>query len=70
MAQRLQFTMLSRILHWTMAVMILAMLFIGAGMVASLSDYHWLVSIHKPLGLLILVLVAIRLVTPRASPSP
>jgi cytochrome b561 len=38
MAQRLQFTMFSRILHWTMAVMILAMLFIGVGMVASLSD--------------------------------
>jgi cytochrome b561 len=38
-----QFTAFSRILHWTMAVLILAMLFIGAGMVASVSDYHWLV---------------------------
>jgi len=61
--------MFSRILHWTMAVMILAMLFIGVGMVASLSDYHWLVSIHKPLGIL-LVLVAIRLVNRLLNPAP
>src|SRR5271169_5004170 len=59
MAQHLQFPIISRILHWTMAVMVLAMLFIGIGMVASLSDYHWLVSIHKPLGVLILILDAI-----------
>lgn len=57
-----QFPLLSRILHWTMAVMVLAMLFIGIGMVASLADYHRLIAIHKPLGILILVLVTIRLV--------
>src|SRR5271163_3312871 len=56
------FTLLSRILHWTMAALILAMLFIGIAMVASLADYHWLVSIHKPLGILILILVTIRLI--------
>jgi cytochrome b561 len=56
------FPLLSRILHWTMAVLILAMLFIGIAMVSSLSDYHLLVAIHKPLGILILILVAIRLV--------
>ena len=38
MAQHLQFNAFSRILHWTMAVLVLAMLFIGIGMVASLSD--------------------------------
>jgi cytochrome b561 len=73
MAQHLQFPIFSRILHWTMAVMVLAMLFIGIGMVSSLSDYHWLVSIHRPLGILILVLVAIRLVNRlinRAPPLP
>ena len=37
------FPLLSRILHWTMAVLILAMLFIGIAMVSSLSDYHLLV---------------------------
>ena len=70
MAQHLRFPTFSRILHWTMAVMVLAMLFIGVGMVASLSDYHWLVSIHKPLGILILILVAIRLVNRLLNPAP
>jgi cytochrome b561 len=66
----LRFKALSRILHWTMAVLVLAMLFIGIGMVASLTDYHWLVSIHKPLGILILILVAIRLVNRLLNPAP
>jgi cytochrome b561 len=70
MAQHPRFTTFSRILHWTMAVLVLAMLFIGIGMVASLSDYHWLVSIHKPLGILILILVAIRLVNRLVNPAP
>jgi cytochrome b561 len=53
-----------------MAAMVLAMLFIGAGMVASLTDYHWLVSIHKPLGIAILILVAIRLINRLLNPAP
>ena len=65
-----QFPRFSRILHWTMAAMILTMLFIGIGMVASLADYHWLISIHKPLGIAILVLVAIRLVNRLINPPP
>lgn len=70
MAQHPQFTAFSRILHWTMAVLVLAMLFIGIGMVSSLLDYHLLISIHKPLGILILVLVAIRLVNRLLNPPP
>jgi hypothetical protein len=70
MAQQLQFTAFSRLLHWTMAIMVLAMLFIGVGMVASLSNYHWLISIHKPLGILILILVAIRLANRLLNPAP
>jgi cytochrome b561 len=70
MARHLQFTAFSRILHWTMAVLVLAMLFIGIGMVASLSNYHWLVSIHKPLGIVILILVAVRLVNRLLNPAP
>jgi cytochrome b561 len=62
MANQVQFAGLSRLLHWTMAIMVLAMLFIGIAMVASLEDYHWLVSIHKPLGMVILILVIIRLI--------
>src|SRR5580700_4355745 len=56
-----QFTLLSRLLHWLMAAMLLTMLFIGAAMVASLGDYHRLVAIHRPLGIMILILAAIRL---------
>lgn len=60
-AKRTQFVALARLLHWTMAAMVLAMLGIGFAMVASLADYHVLVSIHRPLGIAILVLVVIRL---------
>ena len=46
-----------------MAVCILAMLFIGVGMVSTvMPKYLTLVSIHKPLGVAILVLALIRLV--------
>ena len=64
------FTAFSRLLHWLMAILILAMLFIGIGMVASLTDYHWLVSIHKPIGALILVLVVVRLINRLIHPAP
>jgi cytochrome b561 len=57
-----QFALFSRILHWLMAAMLLAMLFIGVAMVSSLGDYHKLVAIHRPLGIMILILAAIRLV--------
>jgi cytochrome b561 len=65
-----QFPVLSRILHWTMAIMVLSMLFIGTGMITSLGDYHSLVAIHKPLGILILVMVTIRLVNRLLNPPP
>jgi len=65
-----QFTLLSRLLHWTMAAMILTMLFIGVAMVASLADYHLLVSIHRPLGIGILVLVIVRYVNRRINSPP
>ena len=45
-----------------MAACILAMLFIGVGMVSTvMPKYLTLVSIHKPLGIAILVLALIRL---------
>lgn len=64
------FPLLSRLLHWTMALLILAMLFIGVAMVSSLSDYHRLVAIHRPLGILLLVLVAVRLINRLLSRPP
>jgi cytochrome b561 len=60
--QTRQFAFFSRLLHWTMAAMILTMLCIGVTMVASLGSYHVLVSIHRPLGIAILVLVVVRFV--------
>ncbi|MDJ1654783.1 cytochrome b/b6 domain-containing protein [Raoultella sp. Ech2A] len=51
-----------RWLHWLMAAAIVAMLFIGVAMVSTVSSLHaLLVSIHKPLGLMILLLVVVRL---------
>src|SRR5271167_4665427 len=51
-----------RLLHWLMAICILTMLFIGVGMVSTItSKYLTLVQIHKPLGIAILVLALIRL---------
>jgi cytochrome b561 len=58
-----RFNPLQRTLHWVMAVCILAMLFIGVGMVSSVApEYLTLVNIHKPLGILILILALIRLI--------
>src|SRR5258708_7491296 len=56
-----QFALASRILHWLMAAMLLTMLFIGVAMVASFGDYHTLVAIPRPLGIMILILAAVRL---------
>jgi cytochrome b561 len=64
------FPLLSRALHWTMAAMVLAMLFIGIAMVGSLADYQRLVAIHRPLGIAVLVLVAVRLVNRLVNPPP
>jgi cytochrome b561 len=67
---RQQFTGSMRFLHWLMAAMVLAMLGIGIAMVTSIADYHRLVSIHRPLGILILILVVIRYVNRRLSALP
>jgi len=65
------FSPAARLLHWLMALMILTMLFIGVGMVATVSEWHtWLVGIHKPLGIAILLLAVVRLVVRRRRPPP
>jgi cytochrome b561 len=57
-----QFTPLQRLLHWVMAICILAILFIGVGMVSTVAPkYLPLIAIHKTLGIAILVLALIRL---------
>jgi cytochrome b561 len=67
---QVQFNVRMRVLHWLMAVTVLAMLGIGVAMVASLADYHRLVSIHRPLGILVLILVVIRFVNRLFSTLP
>ncbi|TFW29470.1 cytochrome b [Duganella callida] len=57
-----RFPLALRLLHWIMAPLLLAMLLIGTGMVATVS--HWritLINLHKPLGLALLVLAVLRL---------
>jgi cytochrome b561 len=69
--QTAPFPIFSRLLHWLMAGMILAMLLIGIGMVASVSKrYEVLVAIHRPLGIGILVLVVIRFLNRLFNPPP
>jgi cytochrome b561 len=59
---RKRFTVPQRLLHWLMAICILCMLFIGVGMVSTVTPkYLSLVQIHKPLGIAILILALIRL---------
>jgi cytochrome b561 len=67
-----QFVLAARVLHWLMAILIISMLFIGVGMVASVSERHeWLINIHKPLGIAILILAIVRLIVRlRHSPPP
>ena len=65
------FAPLARLLHWLMAMMIIAMLFIGAGMAASVSERHeWLLNLHKPLGIAILLLVVVRLIVRFSTRQP
>src|ERR1700739_3107889 len=64
-----RFALPSRLLHWSMAGMVIAQLFIGVTMVASLSYYPLLLAIHRPLGVAILVFAVVRLVN-RLTPHP
>jgi cytochrome b561 len=66
------FGLVTRLMHWGMAVAILAMLALGtriAGMEPALSTL-WLYGLHKTVGLILLALVVLRLVWHRISPPP
>jgi len=57
-----QFTALQKLLHWSMALLILAMLFVGVGMVATVSHTHQtMINLHRPIGIGLLLLVMIRI---------
>lgn len=55
------FTPVARILHWLMAVLIVAMLFVGVAMVSSIAARPMLIDLHRPLGIAILLLAIVRL---------
>ncbi|SEB54290.1 cytochrome b [Terriglobus roseus] len=57
-----RFTAPQRLLHWGMAVCIVAMLFLGVGMISTVTP-KWLtlVQIHKTLGIIVLLLALLRL---------
>ena len=66
-----RFTAWTRLLHWVMAAMVLTMLFVGIGMVSTVSGrYHALIALHRPLGIAILVLAVIRLANRLLNPGP
>ncbi|HHL4077897.1 cytochrome b [Burkholderia sola] len=73
-SQNPTFSVPARALHWLMAVLIIAMLFVGAGMVSTVSArYPQLLALHRPLGIAILLLAVIRLgvrLTHRPPPLP
>jgi len=66
-----RFSAIQRLLHWLMAVAILAMLFIGVGMVSTIGrQYVPLMMTHKTLGIAVLILAVIRLVVRFISGAP
>jgi cytochrome b561 len=69
-ADQQRFAAVSRLLHWVMAAMILAMLGIGSAMVASLGYYHTLVALHRPLGIAVLALTVLRIANRLFNPPP
>ncbi|MFZ5607119.1 MAG: cytochrome b [Pseudomonadota bacterium] len=70
MSTQTPFNPLARLLHWGMAAMLLAMLFVGVGMVASIAQREWLIALHRPLGIAILVLVLVRIGNRLRHPPP
>lgn len=66
------FGLVSRALHWSMALLIIAMLALGLRieqMEPGLSNL-WLYGLHKGIGIILLALVVLRLVWHRLSPPP
>ena len=60
--RRTRFAAPQRVLHWLMAICILSMLFIGIGMISTVTPkYLTLMQIHKLLGIVVLVLAPARL---------
>ena len=57
-----KFTLVSRLLHWSMAAMVIGQFFLGVTMVVALAYYPLLLAIHRPLGIAILIFAIVRLI--------
>jgi cytochrome b561 len=69
--ERTRFALPLRLIHWTMAALILAMLFIGVGMVSTVGPtYSALLQLHRPIGAALFVLVVLRLAIRLATGAP
>ena len=67
-----RFGLVTRLLHWGMALALLGMLAFGtriAGMEPGLANL-WMYGLHKSIGLILLALVVLRLIWHRISPPP
>ena len=64
-----RYTIIARLLHWTMAVMVVGILFIGVFMVTSIAHFNFLVTVHEPLGIAIFIFVLVRIGWRRTQPS-
>jgi cytochrome b561 len=53
-----------------MAVMVIAILFIGVFMVTSIADFNFLVTVHEPLGITIFIFVVVRIAWRRTHTPP
>lgn len=68
---RTHFAPALRIIHWIMALLVLAMLFIGVGMVSTTGPaYVSLLALHRPVGIGILALALLRLAIRLATGAP
>lgn len=66
------FGLATRLLHWLMAVLILALLGLGLVLVSIKPNLStlWLYGLHKTLGITVLLLAVVRLVWHRINPPP
>lgn len=66
-----RFSLALRVLHWALAALVLAMLFIGLAMVGTAGRaYATLIALHRPIGIAILALALIRLAVRLRAPVP
>ncbi|CAN5359178.1 cytochrome b [soil metagenome] len=56
-----KFTLVSRLLHWSMALMVIGQFFLGITMIVALAYYPLLLAIHRVLGIAILGFAIVRL---------